>query len=344
MTNMQLGDLAQSYQLRSQNALLKREMAEITQELSTGRTIDLAGAVRGNLAPIAGIEHDLKRLDGFETAVSETTLLADALQSTLERVQEESEKLSSTLLLAGTSYNSTIVQSASRSAQESFKAMVDTLGTQVAGRSLLSGTAIDQPALADANTILEEVVVAVNGSGATSAADVVTAVDAWFAPGPSGSYDSIAFIAFPPGQPTQKLSAVAVGANTEVALDFTADDAGIRDILAAAALGALVEKGVLSGNPAEQVELVTKAGERTISAQAGLTTMRADVGAKQAALEHAEQANSVSRFALEISRNKIISVDPYESATQLEAVQIQLESLYAITARLGRMSLVDYMR
>ena len=90
-------------------------------------------------------------------------------------------------------------------------------------------------------------------------------------------------LCLPAGQPTQKLSAAAVGANSEVTLDFTADDAEIRDILAAAALGALVEKGVLSGDLAEQVELVIKAGERTISAQAGLTTMRADVGASSRA-------------------------------------------------------------
>ena len=335
MTNMQLGDLAQSYQLRGQNALLKREIADITQELSTGRTGDLAGAVRANLAPIAGIEHDLKRLDGYETAVSETSLLADTLQNTLERVQEESQELSNALLLAGNTYNPTIVKSASMNARESFEAMVATLGTQVAGRSLLSGVATDQPALEEAQVILSAVESA--ASMATTAADVADAVDAWFAPG--GDYDTLAYTGS-----SIKLSAVAVGTNAEVALDFSADDAGIRDVLAAAALGALVAEGVLSADPAEQVELVTIAGERAISAQAGLTSMRADLGAKQAALERAEQTNSASRFALEMSRYEIISVDPYESATRLEAVQIQLESLYAITARLGRMSLVDYMR
>ena len=72
MSSVQLGDLAQSYQLRSENARLKREVSVLTEELSTGRTADLAKRASGDLTPITGIEHDLSRLDGYGTALAES--------------------------------------------------------------------------------------------------------------------------------------------------------------------------------------------------------------------------------------------------------------------------------
>jgi flagellar hook-associated protein 3 FlgL len=64
----------------------------------------------------------------------------------------------------------------------------------------------------------------------------------------------------------------------------------------------------------------------------------------QSKIAQADQSNSTARHALEMTRARIVNVDPYESATRLEAAQIQLETLYALTARLGRLSLTDFLR
>ena len=47
---------------------------------------------------------------------------------------------------------------------------------------------------------------------------------------------------------------------------------------------------------------------------------------------------------MENARNSLLAVDPYETATRLEAAQFQLESLYTVTVRLSNMSLVNYLR
>jgi len=39
-----------------------------------------------------------------------------------------------------------------------------------------------------------------------------------------------------------------------------------------------------------------------------------------------------------------VNADPFETASTLQAVQLQLETHYAMTARLSRLSLAEYLR
>jgi flagellar hook-associated protein 3 FlgL len=46
---------------------------------------------------------------------------------------------------------------------------------------------------------------------------------------------------------------------------------------------------------------------------------------------------------LQIARVGLVSVDPYAATSALTATQSQLESLYAVTARVSRLSLANYL-
>lgn len=335
MSSVQLGDLAQSYQLRSENARLKREVAVLTEELSTGQTADLAARVSGDLTPITGIEHDLARLDGYRTALTESRVIADSMQAALETVQSLSEELYGGLIVVGTANDPSAARAAGIDAEEKFQAMVGTLSTQAGGRSLFAGIATDQPALAPADDILAALRTAT--AGLTDAGDIVATVEAWF--GPGGDFETLGY-----GGSTTALSPVAVSRDISVTMDVTALDTRLRDLLAATAMGALAAEGALDSAPQERVALAAEAGARLMSTQTNMATLRAEVGATQNTLEQAEQANGTSRYALELARSQIVAIDPYEKATQLETAQIQLESLYAMTARLNRLSLVDFLR
>jgi flagellar hook-associated protein 3 FlgL len=45
-----------------------------------------------------------------------------------------------------------------------------------------------------------------------------------------------------------------------------------------------------------------------------------------------------------MARSDIVSVDPFEVATELQNLQVQLETIYTITARLSGLSLTKYLR
>ncbi|MFT4782555.1 MAG: flagellar hook-associated protein 3 FlgL [Paracoccaceae bacterium] len=335
MAMTSLGDLAQSFQMRHQNGKLKIEMSTLLAEIATGQSADLAKTVSGDLNPIAGIQQDLTRLEGFGTATVEASLFTDTMQDALEVFQSQSQSLSASLITAGVAGNSSSVSAIGSDAKQKFETMVSAVNAQIGGRSLFGGAATNRPPLADPNVILDALATA--SIGASNVDDVVAAVDAWFAPG--GGFDTIGYT----GSSTP-LAAFRVAANRNVQLDATAEHAGIVDTLKAVALGALIEKNVFAGNGTQQLALAQRAGEAVMTAQSTLSALRADVGTVQATIDQARQSNETQSFALEIARAGIVQIDPYETATKLESVQIQLESLYAITARMSRLSLVDYLR
>ena len=53
--------------------------------------------------------------------------------------------------------------------------------------------------------------------------------------------------------------------------------------------------------------------------------------------------NAAEASALQIARNGLVAADPYDTATAIQAVQTQIETLYTLTARLSRLSLTDYL-
>jgi flagellar hook-associated protein 3 FlgL len=74
-----------------------------------------------------------------------------------------------------------------------------------------------------------------------------------------------------------------------------------------------------------------------------MVNLQAQVGFSEARIEALTVRHSTERASLEMARNDLLSVDPYQSATELEQVQFQLQSLYAITSRMSQLSLVNYL-
>lgn len=139
------------------------------------------------------------------------------------------------------------------------------------------------------------------------------------------------------------MSPFGLGQGLTADLGFTADDERLRDTLKGFALGALLGGGVLSGAPDEEIELARFAGEALFGGESGLVAMRAEVGAVEASIDRAKIRMEAEINSLSIARADIVSADPFEAATRLEAVQTQLETVYAITVRSSQLSLLDYL-
>ncbi len=73
-------------------------------------------------------------------------------------------------------------------------------------------------------------------------------------------------------------------------------------------------------------------------------SLRAVVGDAEAAIERARVRNGAELAAADLARATIVESDPFRAATDLQSVQGQLETLYAVTARLSRLSLTNYLR
>jgi flagellar hook-associated protein 3 FlgL len=71
--------------------------------------------------------------------------------------------------------------------------------------------------------------------------------------------------------------------------------------------------------------------------------LAARIGTAQERIANATTRNSAEATALQIARIGIVSADPYEAATALTEAESQLDTLYAVTARLSRLSLANYL-
>lgn len=337
MTTVSIGDLARNFQLRRHNTELQTRISTLTQEMTTGERADIGAAVSGDFKALAGLDYSLRLLDGYRTAASEAALFADGLQRVLGTVQSLSQDIAPSLLNAGTVGSAQMVETITVDARQKFQSAVSSLNTQIADRFLLSGTATDREPISGAGDILDALSTVT--AGLATADDVIATVQSWFdAPSGAGGFADTVYGGAAP------LSAVDIGANDSVALDITALDPAIRDTLKGLALAALVADGALAGDAAGRALITRTAGETMLGAGSDLATLGARAGSAEAHIAESASRTAAEAGSLAIARSALVAADPYATATALQSVQTQIETLYSITARLSRLSLADFLR
>lgn len=336
MARISIGDMAQNFLLKRQNIGLKQDIQRLATELSTGRVADTARATRGDLVPLAGIESALARAQGFRAATAEAALFTRGAQETLAVVDRLATDFASGLRLAATSGAPVLVGSAANEALQRFDSLIAALNTRIGDRTLFSGDQPGLPAMAPAAVILDALEAAVTAAGATTAPEVETAVAAWFAD-PAG-YAATAYVGGAP------LSALRVSPEDSAHFNVTALDPAIRATVEALALGALLTRPAAPALGAERAELAQRAADRLSVTATDRALLAGQVGAVEERIDRAASRNETEVSALELARLALVEADPYDSATRLEAAQARLEAIYAVTARLARLSLVDFLR
>ena len=334
MTLVTIGDLAQSYMLRRQNGDLKAQLGTLVEELSSGRTSDVARHLSGSYSYLADVERNLSLLQGYESATNEARLFTDTMQNALEGFQAVSSNLGLDLISASKSNMPQVVNTISIRAREDLGSMLAKLNASAGGRFLFGGVDTDVPPMASADTILSAL--RTDLAGETTLAGVEAKLDTWFAPG--GGFDTVAYQGA-----TTSLAPFGLGRGESVDLDLRADDESVRKLLRHTTLAALASDPALGFAGDLQLEMVEAAGEGLTFDQSGVTRIRADLGYAQSRIEESVTRISSERTSFEMARTELLSVDPYETVTRLGDVQTQLEGLYTITSRLSRLKLTDYL-
>jgi len=335
MQLLSFGDLASSYRSQLSNTRVKAELQRLSTELASGKTSDLRTTLKGDLGNYAGIESAINSLAAYKVSNSEAALFTETVQRSLESVQDSTSEIAPALLLASSSNEATLVQSTAADARTRFASVVSVLNTKIADRAILSGTATGSYALADSETMLADLQLAI--AAETTAAGVESVVEAWF-DDVGGGFETNGYLGA-----TSDLDAFRIGPNEQAALNLRADDQNLRDLMKGFAMAALVADGALDGSHDERVALIGTAATRLLSSDHGLAELRAGVGSLEGKIETAKARNSAETSALEIARSELIAVDPYQAATELQAAETQLQMLFTITARMSRLSLSEYL-
>ena len=333
MTRISVGDASMTNILARQGADLRAQVSRAAQEVTTGQHTYLARALRGDVAPLLAIDASLARLGAFKTTATDAALTTAAQQSALSGLSSLAKGITTTLLGSRDFSTSVQVNAVAADARGRFASAIGLLNTEATGRAVFSGVATGTAPLGSADAMLSALETA--ALGATTAGQVAAAVTGWFA-------DPLGYAAFYQGGGPLSPAPIAPGEVAE--LSTTALDPALRDTLAGFAMAALIDRGILPGDPSERARLAQTAGQALLTSEDARITLAARIGTVEGQVEAARTRNATEETALGILRSDIGSVDPYEAATRLETARAQLESLYLVTARVSRLSLVEFLR
>ena len=333
MSLVSLGDLAQSFILRRNTALVKHEVQSRSQEMTTGMTSDIARHLRGDLGALNGVTQSLSQLSGYKAVTTEMDLYATTMQTALQSIDGFATNLATPLLSAAIGGDDSTIDAIGAEARQKFSAAIGLLNTRVGDRALFSGKATDRAPLPDGETILAQIETLV--SGQVTAEDVRDTLNNWF-DDPAG-YQALYAGSGP-------LAAVEIGQGETAHIRVTAMSPGVVETLKGLALAALVGKSSTSLDQQGRATLGVMAGQSLLDSQGQRADMRAHLAVTENRIAAAQTRNNAENTALELARGRLVEVDAYEAATRLTEAQTRLETIYAITARLSALNLTSYLR
>ncbi|WP_128514652.1 flagellin [Tabrizicola thermarum] len=333
MMRVSVGDASLTNVLARQGADLRGQVQRASQEIASGKHADIGLALRGDFSPLLAIDASLARLAAFKATTADAAFHTAAQQSSITGLSKLASGISTQLLGVTDVATPAQINTLAADARGRLGSAISLLNTQASGRAVFAGQATDVVPLGSADDLLAALETA--AAGATTAGQVAAAVATWFA-------NPLGYGAFYQGSAPLTGSPIAPGEQAD--LSTTAMDPAIRDTLAGLATAALLDRGMLAGNPEERARLAVIAGQSLTGSEEARITLSARIGTVEAQIEAARTRNSAEETSLGILRSDIGSVDPYEAATRLETVRAQLESLYLVTARVSRLSLTEYLR
>lgn len=325
------------------------QISQARQEATTGLRADLGRAVGGvGVGRSLRLHEQQDQLTAARDANSLTKTRLDATQSALESLTSDANKFVQQLVSSRSATNGGELLQAQ--AQGFLSSVIQSLNTSVGGVYVFGGVATDQPPMRSsqapppaASARMEADFVAQFGMASNdpnvqsiSAASVQsfldTQVTAAFAPGVWASDWSDAS-----STPVN----LRINLNETATLDMTANSDGVRQLAKALSVVATLAKAPL--NAAAFQTLVDTATKETQSAIQLMTRQQASLGGVQQRVSDANDRLGAAVDLMTTHLASIENVDPYEASTRLSTLTTQLETTYAVTARLSKLSLINYL-
>ncbi|WP_347267850.1 flagellin [Paracoccus sp. (in: a-proteobacteria)] len=337
MSLVSVSDLSRNHRLRLDQSALKNRLERLTTEVTSGVKSDIAAALGGDLSQISHIESRLTLLTTYRQNASEAEAFLDSMQTVLEGMQTSADELGPSLLSEASTASDDSLRIRADEVAQRLRSLINAINTDTGGRYHFSGSRTDTPPLQGFDSVLANLNTAV--AGATTSNDIIDRIDDWFdAPVGGGGFADLAYQGDSASTPESPVSP-----DRQVSTVLAATAPELRETLKGMAIMAFAAQSGSSMGTSTLRDMFSAAGSRLATGSRDLTALRAGLGQRQAAVSQAQTRNAAETSTLSIARTTLTSADPFETATALQEVEIRIQSLYAITARLSRLSLMDYL-
>lgn len=326
---------------------LQAQLARSTAEMSSGRKSDPTRELGVGASLLYRLHDDVQQGGALKNSASLAGERLKTMQTAMTAIGSVMTDMSAQILQADALKQQSYATLAADT-PDVMASIADLLNTDFQGQKVFGGTdsaARPVDAIAQlpvqAKALLDAAVAANGGAplGAAEAADLLDDIAAIFG-GPGSDFHARYYgSSSTSGDGDPNL--VRIGEGQTLAYDVRADNTAFQDAFQALALCSLLGSEGLSDEA--KVVVADRAGERMRGAQASLTTLSGTLGSKQARLERVAgiQARTVDATTAQI--NDLEAADYYTLSDQVNAMQIQLQATYAITAQLSKLSLVNYL-
>lgn len=334
MSVISIGDMAQQFSSMRNGNVIKSDLSRLAESLSTGQVTDITRELGGETERFSGIKYSLAQIGAYQKVTRETALTLSTIQTVLGKLDEVRGTVAQRLLLVDDSSTVAQVDEAAQSSRDAFGTAVRTLNTQIADRALLGGANTQQQPLASAEEILSAIKVQLLGE--TDPAAIIATVNSWFND-VGGGFETSGYQG-DTGPMVRKQISVA----STIEISARADDPAIVEVLKSAAIAALAsELPALDRNG--KIGLLAEAGKGLFDASSDLISVQARIGFAEMRVSESLAASASQETSLSILQNDLSRADPFETAARLQAVQLQLETHYTVTARMSQLSLLRYI-
>jgi flagellar hook-associated protein 3 FlgL len=349
MTSTFISTSALSEATRSSLMKLQTKLADAQKEVTTGRLADVGLSLGFKAGQAVSLRQEHARLQSITETNGLVSSRLDASQAALKAVVENAQSFQSQLLAArNSSTGPQVIQGQARAALSAF---ADMLNTTFNGASLFAGINADvkpiadynqQPPAANAQAVASAFATAFGVSQADPAVSSISAANMQaFLDGPfAGLFDPAAWSGAWSAAADQNVRS-RISTSELIETSVNANDAAFRKLASAYTMLADLGTDKLNQNA---YQAVVDTAVRTVSeAVQGITELQAGLGTVQ---ERAKNANDRMSIQIDILTNHIgvlEGVDPYEASNRVAGLLTQVETAYAMTARIHKLSLLNYL-
>ena len=349
MKTTNISTLAISEATRLARMRLQARLSDGQKEATTGRLADVGQSLGYMTGRTVSLRQDLDRLNTFKDTNSVASTRLALSQTTLEGVADGAQGFISSLIVARSTSAGAGVAVAD--ARAKLISLVGAMNTAVNGAFIYAGINTDVKPLTDyfgtppsaANTaVATEFTTAFGIAQSAPGVQSITGADMQtFLDGPFSTL-------FDPANWTSTWSAASdqnitsrISSNE---LIETSTDANVDPVrMLASAYTMVADLGVEDLSDDAYHAVIDKAIAVTGEAISKLTTLRAALGTSEERIRSANDRMSVQITIMTDHINLLEGVDPYEASARVNALLTQVETAYALTARLQRLSLVNYL-
>lgn len=328
---------------------LQAKLAEAQKEVATGRLADVGVSLGSRTGQTVSLRQEHARLQSITGTNGLVSSRLDATQAALKALDDAAQSFLGQLIAART--GDPAPQVVQGQAQAALAALADTLNTTFNGVSLFAGinadvrpiTAYDQqPPAASAQAVAGAFAAAFGVTQSDQAvANIAPAAMQAFLDGPFAAlFDAAAWSGTWSAASDQNVKS-RISTTELIETSVNANDAAFRKL--ASAYTMLADLGAETMNQAAYQAVVDTAVRVVGEAVAVLTQLRAGLGTAQERVSNANDRMSIQIDIMTSHIGVLEGVDPYEASSRVAALLTQVETAYAMTARIQRLTLLNYL-